>query len=132
MADLRPDLDGMRLHKPDSPDVWLVFHGRRHRVASPAVYDALWSEIDRLVQFEEADSVELGEELVDGTCLVRAEGTLPIYLLTVMGGEVRRFFIPTYEALLAYGFDEGKVRELPHLVLRAIPSGDELTAGGNA
>ena len=128
MAVERPDLDGFRLFRPGSPDVWLVFHGRRHRVASSAVYDALWSEIDGLVNFDALEEVAIGPELAGGTCLIRAEGTVFIHLLTTQDGEIRRLFVPTFESLQGFGFDEGRVRDLPALAVQGIPAGEDLTA----
>ena len=102
----RPDLDGLRLHAPGGPDVWLMFAGQRHRIASPAVYDALWSEVDGLVSAFDVAMIEEGHELAEGTCLVRADGSLAIHLLTSpRPGEVVRCFVPTYESLTDFGFD---------------------------
>lgn len=127
----RPDLDGMRLHQPNTADVWLIFHGRRHRVASTAVYDALWSEIAGLVTSHDIDSIALGDDLSEGSCLVRADETVFIHLLTVIGGEVRRCFIPNYESLLDFGFDEAKVRNVPPLMLQGVPVGRDLTSAAS-
>jgi hypothetical protein len=127
----RPDLDGLRLFKPASPHVWLMFHGRRHRVGSPAVYDALWSEIDGLVNFDDLDEIAQGPDLPDGTCLIRAEGTVFIHLLTLQDGQVRRLFIPTLESLQGFGFDTWKVRDLPPLVVQALPAGPDITAASD-
>lgn len=131
MVSERPDLDGLRLIQPGTPDVWLMFDGKRHRIASPAVYDALFSEIDRLVAFPEADSISMGEPIGEGSCLIRADGTLAIYLLTAFEGEARRGFVPTYESLRDFGFDEAKVRDVPMLLLNAIPVGPDLVSAGS-
>jgi len=121
----RGDLDGRRLIQPGKPDVWLMFHGRRHRVVSPAVYDALWSEVEGLTPSDDVPEIAMGPELNEGTCLIRAEGALPIHLLTGFPA-VRRLFIPTWESLLEFGFDETKVKTVPALVLEAIASGPDL------
>jgi hypothetical protein len=127
----RPDLDGLRLQQPGTPDVWLMFHGRRHRVASTAVYDALWSEVSGLVVHHDVESIALGEELSEGCCLVRADGTVFIHLLTAIDGEIRRCFIPNYESLVDFGFDEAKVRDVPGLLLQAVPAGRDLTSAAS-
>lgn len=127
----RPDLDGLRLYARDHPDVWLVFSGRRHRIASPAVYDAMFSEIDRLVAFDGIEQIALGDELCEGSCLVRADGALSIYLLTMIDGEVRRHFVPTYETLCDFGFAEERVREIPPLLLEAVPAGRDLVSASS-
>jgi hypothetical protein len=126
----RSDLDGSRLIQPGKPDVWLMFHGRRHRVVSPTVYDNLWSEVEGLTPREDIPDIAMGPELNEGTCLIRAEGTLPIYLLTGFPA-VRRLFVPTYETLLAFGFDEARVKTVPPLVMEAVSPGPDLEAAGD-
>ena len=128
----RHDLDGMRLIEPGRPEVWLVIRGERRRVASTAVYDALWSETTRLVPFEGVNWITSGPDLDDGTCLIRPDGGLPIYLLARSGnGHVLRHFIPTYESLLDFAFDEGKVRSVPPLVIEGLQEGMELVSAGD-
>jgi hypothetical protein len=127
----RPDLDGLRLHQPGRPDVWLMFHGRRHRVASSGVYDALWSEVAGLVTSHDIDSIALGDDLAEGTCLIRADDTVFIHLLTVIGGEVRRCFIPNYESLVDFAFDEAKVINVPPLLLQGVAAGRDITSAAS-
>lgn len=130
----RREFDGRRISEPGSNEVWLVFHGRRHRIASPRVYDALFDEVDGIEYVGDLDDVLAGNELNEGTCLVRGDGELSIYLLTGVPysrwplDDVKRHFIPTYEDMLEFRFDEAKVRNLPILVLQAISIGEELTA----
>lgn len=124
---LRDDLDGLRLAAPDNPDVWLVFEGRRHRVASPAVYQALFAGPDDLIFSEDIATITMGPELNDGTCLVRPSGSHAIFLVTGRG-PVRKYHIPTYESFTDFGFSEAAVIEVPSLVLEAVELGGELTS----
>jgi hypothetical protein len=128
----RPDLDGMRLIEEGSSQVFLMFGGRRHHISSSAVYDALFSEITGLVTFSDVALIAEGPELGDGTCLIRADESLFIYLVMRSAeGQVRRHFIPTYESLLDFCFDESKVRNVPPIVMEAIPEGEELVSAGD-
>lgn len=128
----RPDLDGMRLIEPGTPDVWLMIGGERRRIASSGVFDALFSEVERLVPYERVDRIALGPELGDGACLVRADGALSIYLVTRAGnGRVQKHFIPTYESLLDFAFDESKVRGVPSLLIEALPDGVDLVSAAD-
>jgi hypothetical protein len=123
----RPDLDGLRLTEPGKPEVWLVFGGERHLIASSAVYDALFSEVTGLVPYEDVDGITLGPALGEGTCLVRGDGQLSIYLLTrAHNGRIVRHFIPTWESLVGFGFDHDKVRNVPPLALEDLPEGVDL------
>lgn len=124
----RPDLDGLRLFEPGKPDVWLVFHGRRHRIASSNVYDSLFHEVDGIIESQEIEGVALGDQIGEGACLIRADGTLPVYLLTVFDGEARRCHIPSYEVLRDFGFHEKKVRDASPLLVNAVPIGEALTS----
>jgi hypothetical protein len=122
----------MRLIEPGKPDVWLMVRGERRRVASSAVYDSFWSETSGLVPFDGVEWITLGPELGEGSCLVRADETLSIYLVArTDSGAVLRHFIPTYESLLDYGFDEVKVRNIPPLVLEGLMEGMELTSAAD-
>ena len=128
----RPDLDGLRLISPDKPDVFLMIGGQRRRIASPGVYDALWNEVDGLVSAFDVEQIALGPELGEGTCLVRPDGDVAIHLLTSPApGEVVCCFIPTYESLLDYGFDESRVRNVPALLIQAAPAGPEIRSAAD-
>jgi hypothetical protein len=122
---LRHDLDGARLREPDSPNVWVVYGGRRHRIESSSVYDALFSEVDRIILSHEIGEIEMGPELNDGTCLIRVRGTLPVYLVTGFP-HAKRHFIPTFEAVLDFGFDLTKTHDIPAIVIESIPMGEDL------
>ncbi len=128
----RPDLDGMRLMEEGSSQVFLMYGGRRHHISTSAVYDALYSEITGIVTFSDVGLIAQGPDLGDGTCLIRADESVFIYLVTRSAeGQVRRHFIPTYESLLDFGFDEGKVRNVPPILMEAVPEGEELVSAGD-
>ena len=126
MHELREDLDGLRLTEPGKPDVWLVFHGRRHRVSSPLVYDALFADTQGLVHTDEIASIMMGPELNDGTCLVRAFDTLAIFLVTGRYPRVTRHYIPSFESFSDFGFALDAVKEVPLLMLENITLAAEL------
>ncbi|MDP8916958.1 MAG: hypothetical protein M3M95_07145 [Pseudomonadota bacterium] len=128
----RPDLDGRRLNEPGKPEVWLVFGGERHQIASSTVYDSLFSEVTGLLPYEGVEWITEGPVLEEGTCLIRADETLSIYLVTRrFNGQVVRHFIPTYESLVDFGFDQGKVRNVPPLVVEGLHEGVELTSAAD-
>ena len=128
----RPDLDGLRLTQAGQPDVWLVFHGRRRRIVSTAVYDSLFGEVTRLVNTPDVEHITRGPDLDEGTCLIRADGDLAIHLLTrTADGAVRRHFVPTYESLLDFGFDETRVRQIPSLLVEGLAAGADLVSAAD-
>jgi len=128
----RPDLDGLRLIQEGQPDVWLVFHGQRHRIVSTTVYDTLFGEVTRLVNTPDVEHVTRGPDLAEGACLIRPDGDLVIYLLTRgADGAVRKHFIPTYESLVDFGFDETKVRQVPSLLVEGLTAGADLVSAAD-
>ena len=128
----RHDLDGLRLIEPDKPDVWLVFRGERHRIVSPDVYAALFADGTDLTTYEGVEWIALGHEIGEGACLIRADGSLSIHLLTRdERGQVQKHFVPTYESLLDFGFDESKVRSVSPLVVEGLADGAELRSAAD-
>lgn len=128
----RGDLDGLRLVQAGRPDVWLVYHGVRHRIPSPAVYDALFSNAEGLIEYAPVDEVRLGEEVHEGTCLVQADNGLAIYLLTsAITAGPRLHHIATYDSFMHFGFDQSKVRKVPDLMLNAMPRGADLVSAAD-
>jgi len=129
MVSARPDLNGRRLVVAGEPEVWLMFNGMRHHIDSPAVYEALFSETDKLTVVTDLDKVLRGPDLNDGTCLVRSSVTQAIYLVTGFPStEVRRHHIRSWNDFLAFGFDEDLVQLAPDIVISALPAGRALEA----
>lgn len=134
MMSAQPELNGFRLYVPGQPQLWLVFHGMRHHVASPDVHDALFSSTEGHTAAESVDNILRGPDLNDGTCLVRGDGEdSSIYLVTGFPAtDVRRHLIVSWETFLEFGFDEELVRTVPALILDAVPAGRELRGSMDA
>lgn len=128
MAVTRSDLDGQRLMAPGKPDVWLIFHGERHRVPSSRAYDSLFSETERLMTGADIDDIKRSEDLDDAVCLVRPEGGHQVFMVTGSGRNVRRYHITDYESFVDFGFDTAKVREVPEILVRALTEGEHLVS----
>ena len=127
----RPDLDGVRLARPGMPDVWLVFGGRRHRIASPEVYVALFGQrSDAIISDLDMDVVDPGPELNNGTCLIRADENGMIFMATGAAETFRLHHIFNYESLLDFGFDMEKVRNVPQIIIDILPRGKSLVSAG--
>ena len=92
------------------------------------VYDALFSEATKLRSEDDVESLPEGPPLNEGTCLARPYGSLSIYLVTGYPTPLRHH-IETYETLLDFAFDEGKVWNVPPLVLDAVPLGPPIVSG---
>ncbi len=127
----RADLDGRRIFQNGRPEVWLVFHGVRHHIYNPDVFDALFVNADNIIELPEAESLSDGRVLNPGTCLVQPMGGVGIYLVTGEGVFIRRHLIPTYESFCDFGFDLSKVVQIPNLVLEGIVGGREITSASD-
>jgi hypothetical protein len=126
----RADLDGCRLRKPGEAAVWLIFQGLRHHIADPDTYSALFADDRGVVDDVQVGEIALGPELNHGSCLVRAQGGVSIYLVFGRPRAIR-CFIPTLESFNEFGFAMSKVCDVPRILLDAIPVGPELESAAD-
>ncbi len=124
MATERFDLDGAVITLPNDAGLALVFQGRSHAIENANVQNALFVN-KPLESIGQVKGLAEGEMLNDGSCLIRAEGEHGIFLLTGLP-KTRRCLITSFEAFTKFGFDMDKVRNVPWLVLQAIPVGPEI------
>ena len=118
----RADLDGLRIRTPSTGEVWLMFHGVRHYITSPAVYDAMFSNLS-VRDVPETATIMRGADLVDGAVLVRG-GDCRIFLVTAVNAtEVRRFRIVDWETFQTFGFDIDLVKDVPDILISAVADG---------
>ena len=111
------------------PDVWLIFHGVRHRIASPRVFDALFRDAEGLIEDVDPYAVSEGVTLEDGSCLVTPDEGGGFYL--VIRGEagiVRRHLVVNWESWCDFRFDQDKLATIPRLVLEGLPRGRDLSS----
>jgi hypothetical protein len=119
------DLNGMLLIPPEGGSLWLVYQGRRHRVASETVFSNLFRADVQPAASAELKTLELGPVIEESDRLVRAAGGSTIYFARDMAAP-KLHPISSYEAFKGFGFDEAKVREVPQLMLDALPRGPGL------
>jgi hypothetical protein len=106
-----------------------MFHGKRHKIASPRVYESLFKDSEGLVLEPNPESIAEGPLLVDGTCLIRAEGSTSIYLVTAgESGIIRRHLIVNWESMLDFRFDESKTITVPSLLVEGLAWGRDLSS----
>ncbi len=122
---IRPDFDGLLIREDGQNEAFLVFAGRRHRLGSADVSDALF--VEPSIKTMEVQAIEEGHPLHKGTCLVRDDRGGSIYLLTICGDTAKRHLIKDWESFLEFGFALEKVVELPRPVLDLVPPGPEVS-----
>ena len=116
----RPELNGRIVSTPDG-DLAIVMNGIAHFFENKHVIYALFGDHSIKPDCPIHD-VPPGPTLNDGTCLIRAKGTVDIFLVTGLP-RTRRHLISTYENFKAYGFEMTMVQEIPWLALQAVPVG---------
>lgn len=121
-------LNGCRVYKVGDPNVWLVFQGQRHRIASPEIYIALFSETTALVESPNLFELVEGYELGEGTCLVKADGTNDRFLVVRTPDGIRKLHISSWETWKLFAFSEEKLRTVPDLILSEVAFGDPISS----
>ncbi|MGE7413194.1 hypothetical protein [Methylobacterium tarhaniae] len=122
-----PALNGARVQVPNMPEVWLIYHGMRHHITSPSVYEALFSSAEGILEIESLDQIARGPDLNEGTCLIQKEDGGSIFLLTGSPDEeIRKHNIISYDTFQDFAFDMSKVIRLPNLAVAGIPVGDDI------
>ena len=108
-----------------------MFNGMRHYIASPGVYEALFSDVS-LQEVPEISSIMRGPDLVEGTVLIRG-GDGRIFLVTAVSpGEARRFLIADWDTFQAFGFDMDRVKDAPDILISAVVSAPPILIAARA
>ena len=122
---IRPDLDGLFARDASDDIVWLVFHGKRHRIASSEVMQALFDSGPE--KSFDLTPIKEGKPLDFGTCLARSGPSSSIFLVRENSVGVEKNLIPSYENFLEFGFSLQKVIWIPEAVLDLVSLGRDLT-----
>lgn len=120
MRRLRKDLDGLRIIDHKSNEVWLIINGMRHYINGSSVYDALFSDLN-LAEAADLEDIVRGPNLGEGTCLVKSDDG-SIYLISGEGEYIRKHRITTWETFNKYAFNFDAVKNVPKILLDAVPS----------
>jgi hypothetical protein len=117
-----PEFNGDRVQLPTKDPVYLVLDGKRCHVPDPQTSKNLF---DDRVGPDRSDLIELialGTPLESGALLIKADDNPTYYLLT--NGKKRKINSPAI--LNLYHFDSQKVRSYPAIVIKYIPSGEDI------
>ncbi|WP_420566335.1 hypothetical protein [Thalassobaculum sp.] len=107
----RNDLNGTLLRRPGDETTYLVLGGRRHLVPDLRILALLFRSKPPLRTDIDIDSVEEGDPLPTGACLVRASNSAEVYL--VPGSDKLWFVGP--EELAANALGWGKAERCPDI-----------------
>ncbi len=120
----RPDLNGTRLKRPDSDDIYFVDQGYRRLVPDASTYNNLFESWDGIVVMPDADAIPEGPPIPDGAILAKDKRD-PIYLIdrTVK----RQILLPAF-TMVRYHFAAQRVYVVPRILLEHIRSGSVILA----
>ena len=104
----------------------MILQKYRHKISNNSVYNSLFEGEPSEVKFGDIEHYSVGSELCTGSCLVRGEDSIDIYL--VMGyPSTKRYKIENFETFQSYRFKMTSVRHVPTLVLEQVPLGLSIT-----
>src|SRR5262245_51097676 len=79
----RPDLAGSRLQAPGAAPIYLVDpDGFLRWIPNPATYNNLFRDWNGVVVSTDIPNIARGLDLTDGSVLVQASGTAPVYIVS--------------------------------------------------
>lgn len=119
----RADLTGQRLVVSGTSDIWLIFHGYRHKI-QPAAHRSLFAAREQRC-VDSIDHILRSFDIEDGACLARGEDAVETYLVCPSKNRTCRYLIAE-SAWDAFGFDGRKVSIVPRAILDSIARGSDI------
>lgn len=116
---VRTDLNGLRVKRPDRPEIYLVDRGYRRWIPNPETYDNLFKDWNGIIADLDIDQIDRGPDITSGALLIKAHGEPEVYLLD--RGHKRHIVNPV--VMDRYHFDWNKIKEYPPVTVDAIPTG---------
>ena len=105
--------------------IWIMIYGQRRRVVTLELYHELFELEPVKIETSLLDRIESGPDICSGSCLIRGDGSLGIFLVTGYPG-TSRHLISDFETFQAYGFRLDAVRNVPVLVLEQVSLGGSI------
>jgi len=125
---LRPDLNGRRVKRPEHPAIYLMDGGLKRLIPNPDTYNGIFVDWDGIITDVPLDDIPDGQMLSNGAVLVRPANSGNIYLID--RGTKRLVQQP--EIMELYRFNLKKVHVVPPIVADLIPNGKPLPAPSGA
>lgn len=80
-AELRTDLNGLRVRLPGSAPIYLIDLGKRRHIPNPQVYHQLFSTWDGVFEDLDVDEIQLGDPIPETAVLFRCVDSPKVFLL---------------------------------------------------
>lgn len=121
---LRPDLNGLRVKRPEHPAIYLMDGGFKRLIPNPDTYNGLFVDWNGIVTDVPLEDIPDGPMLSNGAVLVRPANSENVYLID----RATKRLIPRPELMERYHFNPKKVHVVPPIVADLIPNGKPLPA----
>ena len=122
MADVRNDLNGLRMQLPGNPAIYLIDEGCKRHIPNPPTFDNLfrdWSYIQDI----DIDEIQTGTQITGGAILAQGKGRAEVYLID--GGTKR--YVPSPAVMDRYNF-RWPTNRIDTAIIDAIPTGRPIAA----
>lgn len=132
-ADIREDLNGLRIRLPGTSPIYLVDMGKKRHIPNPVVYNELFSTWDGVIEDLDVDEVETADPIPETAILFRLVESPKVYLLDGKPGHYTKRHIVNPAVMDHYRFNWNRIHvwNVPLDVLN-IPDGPPITNPPNA
>ncbi|GAA4890048.1 hypothetical protein ACFPM3_19585 [Streptomyces coeruleoprunus] len=122
-AQVRPDLNGLRVKGVNSPAVYLILDGKRRHIPNPATYNNLFRDWNGIQSVLDVNAVDDGGPLSDGAILGKSPSGPEVYLIS---NGIKRW-ITSPAAMDKYYFAWNKIVTISPVALYSIPTGPSIS-----
>lgn len=121
--------NGCCLRKNGDDKIYLVMNAKKCYIPTASTFFNLFNDDHHVLHADGTagqmldfiiDEMETGESITEGSLLIRPISDAPVYLLT----NNKKYWITSQEQFDACHFSWDKVKEYPHIIIDAIPSGN--------
>lgn len=127
MAQVRNDLDGLRIKLPGAPAVYLMDEGKKRHIPNPVVYNEIFKDWENIIEDLNIDLIETGEPLPETVFLFRCYNSPKVFLVDgIPPNQVKRHIVSP-AVMDRYNFDWRKIHifNVP-LDMIALPDGNPI------
>lgn len=130
MADIREDLEGLKVRMPGTHTVYLIDQGKKRAIDSSELYWGLFSTMENIHLDLDVDEIESGEPIPEEAILFRCYDSPKVFLLDKAPDFVKRH-VANPQVMSRYEFAWSRIHvwNVPLNVIN-IPDGVRLTKTG--
>jgi len=108
-AELRTDLNGLRVRLPGSAPIYLIDLGKRRHIPNPYVYNQIFSTWDGVVDDIDVDEIQIGDPIPETAILFKCADSPKVFLLDGIPPNQTKRHVVAPAVMDRYKFDWAKV-----------------------